>query len=80
MGWLVLANKMKWRDRGRERGKRREREGAMLSCSEPGSAEESSAEHGPTSSFVLNRHYLCKQLQSKNHKEKHALCTLQQAR
>ena len=85
---MVLTNKMKWgrqrerkgeterereREREREGGREKEREGAKPSCLGSGSAEGSSAEHGPTSSFVLNRHFLCKQLQSKNHKGKHTL-------
>ena len=79
---MVLTNKMKWgrqrerkgeTEREREGGREKEREGAKPSCLGSGSAEGSSAEHGPTSSFVLNRHFLCKQLQSKNHKVKHTL-------
>ena len=77
---MVLTNKMKWgRQRERKGETEREREEGRKSGREKpsslgsGSAEGSSAEHGPTSSFVLNRHFLCKQLQSKNHKGKHTL-------
>ena len=74
VGGLVLTNKMKWgRQRERKREEGREREGAKPSCLGSGSAEGSLAEHGPTRWFVLNIHFLCKQLQSKNHKVKHTL-------